>query len=1163
MTKMMRKLTAFALALLLITGQLATVVTAASHDDVEQQVETQLENQDPTPIPDQTVQEEVLVSGNPVPATPESNTSVALIEVTAPEVVDPNASVSGTEESQLPEEDTEGGNQMYDADGNPISQPPAPVEGTEINGGLVEGQWQEVEGSEAAAPAQDGTWEQTPGSTLNEEDEYVSGTYENVNGQLKADVTDGILKEIGFTDQEVADYHAANSTTSIDTLKNLLQTKADQMNAQEENIKNGVTYTVVVEQDPTTGEYNVQFQKFTLTKEAAEYDLNGNITQTNNPEFEKVGEVVFRGELQEYEFDNTKDTAHMNAEGAMESYSRTSTEGTVPAEGSTADYDYTITDENIKKNVDEDNNVSYDVTVTKTQNKQTTRTLEQALTDGIITQEDVDKLVADEDAAQSRKNNLSDYYIDPTPASGLSGATLSASANVVTVDLNDKDVNNKLTGSVSSYVLPVYTATGTDANGNTVTETYTPAVLDGNLVYQVVSQWTDRNGQSHAGIDYIYGELQKVTESYDFVQDENGAGTVVTKTTITTVQDKHIQASRKEETYEKELEGTGTHEGITVGTLSEFAFSVGADGKSYFTLNGTEMEVVDTNSVINQLRQSSATYWEVKSLDPTGFRINNEGSDESILREFVVKDGNGRERRVHCIERGVSAPVGGGRNLTEPGAANGPTLSQDLLNKYNTIATHGYWRDDPGSLDIAKQTLRDYLNTLDPNNLPEWAVDARNDDRFMLPTLIFRGKLNVNAIVNQWLTKSGAVAATQWALWEAANGDLENYDVHSSMSHETDFAVEALKVALMKKAENSPTPPPESASAAITGIDFKAEVTETTTNVDGVETSVTTNKTYNGEQVYGADVMFTLDMDPQSLTGNTEITVTGIDGQKSNFVLQKDNGVLSWVGGTMSGLTGSEIVKADGEGNYILKNVEVAKGVTIDITLVGTQNMGKGMVIYYNEAQGDFISLGNKTNNVNLKMTMEFTEDLDGQMKLNSGEAQRIDTKTVDYERTDTRTDIAEYFTVVTDPGKKNTENVSNVTVKGRVEKLTMSAGLSKEFAPLVIDFDVPTVTDDEPAPMMQGEHADCSVCTYLTTQESIRILGRYWGVLTVKIPVDEAYEGKDITVAWCENGRLVTRNVTVADGYVTFTTDSPHIFYLLDGIYTTHDGQTLVPQTI
>ncbi|MGE4277727.1 MAG: S-layer homology domain-containing protein, partial [Lawsonibacter sp.] len=66
-----------------------------------------------------------------------------------------------------------------------------------------------------------------------------------------------------------------------------------------------------------------------------------------------------------------------------------------------------------------------------------------------------------------------------------------------------------------------------------------------------------------------------------------------------------------------------------------------------------------------------------------------------------------------------------------------------------------------------------------------------------------------------------------------------------------------------------------------------------------------------------------------------------------------------------------------------------------------------------------------------------------------------------------------------------------------------------------------------------------------------IKLEGTFSGKLTVQIPVDTKYEGKELTVITCLNGRLTTENLTVKDGFVTFTTETLSSYMVLDGKYT------------
>ena len=89
-------------------------------------------------------------------------------------------------------------------------------------------------------------------------------------------------------------------------------------------------------------------------------------------------------------------------------------------------------------------------------------------------------------------------------------------------------------------------------------------------------------------------------------------------------------------------------------------------------------------------------------------------------------------------------------------------------------------------------------------------------------------------------------------------------------------------------------------------------------------------------------------------------------------------------------------------------------------------------------------------------------------------------------------------------------------------------------------------------------EHENCIVCKYLEklpvsivlSRYHIALTGGYYGLLYVQIPVDQAFEGKIVTIAYCDDGRLVTIQVAVKDGYASFFVDRLHTFVILDGQY-------------
>ncbi|MGN1026994.1 MAG: hypothetical protein ACI4P4_11390, partial [Faecousia sp.] len=89
-------------------------------------------------------------------------------------------------------------------------------------------------------------------------------------------------------------------------------------------------------------------------------------------------------------------------------------------------------------------------------------------------------------------------------------------------------------------------------------------------------------------------------------------------------------------------------------------------------------------------------------------------------------------------------------------------------------------------------------------------------------------------------------------------------------------------------------------------------------------------------------------------------------------------------------------------------------------------------------------------------------------------------------------------------------------------------------------------------------EHENCIICKYLEklpasivlARYHITMTGYYYGMLYVQIPVDEKFEGQILTIAYCDDGKLVTIQVEVKDGFVSFFVDRLHTFVILDGQY-------------
>lgn len=86
-----------------------------------------------------------------------------------------------------------------------------------------------------------------------------------------------------------------------------------------------------------------------------------------------------------------------------------------------------------------------------------------------------------------------------------------------------------------------------------------------------------------------------------------------------------------------------------------------------------------------------------------------------------------------------------------------------------------------------------------------------------------------------------------------------------------------------------------------------------------------------------------------------------------------------------------------------------------------------------------------------------------------------------------------------------------------------------------------------------------CAICAYLAAiapnlvlgQYKLEVYGRWRGGLLVEIPVHERYEGKILTVAYCEDGELKALNLKVEGGYIRFWTGRLLAYTILDGVYT------------
>lgn len=394
----------------------------------------------------------------------------------------------------------------------------------------------------------------------------------------------------------------------------------------------------------------------------------------------------------------------------------------------------------------------------------------------------------------------------------------------------------------------------------------------------------------------------------------------------------------------------------------------------------------------------------------------------TIVHQFKLRSSDGKTFYAYCVDMATSAQPGYFYDIEDVSSDDyfrtdaGDTVA-DSVEKIRTIALNAFWgtASGIGSLDSVKALVKDYL--------------MENG----------RSEAQAQSIVNG-LTPGQAVAATQAALWKYGSSSSEsrvnendllkyyynNGNYNSLGNSNTDYIyTEYIYKALLDSADE----PIDNAYAGVEFLDAEDVTAGSITIRDKVEDADENYDEDTGNDVYNTDISFTLNIEPSKLNGDLIVTVL-VDGQEVKRArLDTQESFFSFG------------IDPDGNGVYTIKDVELAEGVTVNLNLSGTQNLGTGVYVYNSEVINDvpsqtLVGLATGERKVNLDISMRFNAEEPEVIKTDvytSDQGTRTDTK-LDI-RTDVRneskvTTTTEKSTGTTTGGTAHTRYYADVTVE-------------------------------------------------------------------------------------------------------------------------------------
>jgi len=657
------------------------------------------------------------------------------------------------------------------------------------------------------------------------------------------------------------------------------------------------------------------------------------------------------------------------------------------------------------------------------------------------------------------------------------------------------------------YTLPEKPAASVSTeDGITTTVTVTELLdADGKIIgYKSTTVKTDEAGaELYREENDLYGTEETITQSVT-TDNPGSAGSATVKTTV--VETSRVTA--EETTFEDIATYNRLNKIVNDMTVDKTHEVVMIDGKLYYIYTGTVTvsegdehgdiklmnPVTPMSSLFNKsdskdlsLGNEAAYYTDWRGnftgwVDPgkpeKGFKYIGEGVDSSLsinkgygqqqessgVTQFRLISSDDKVYYAMCIDFNTGIQTGHLYNIEDIRDATYLQQSGEetisAAEKIRSVALNGYWGTESGvgSLEDVQTFLTAYLEGLDANNDNKADLSAQD----------------VQNIVNA-LTPGQAQAATQAALWMFGNKDgskpVNTTDLVSGDDKTDETMVKHLFNALLDSAND-----PSSKLNEDEGVEFldAEDITATSIVVKEKVASADDASNTSGKNVYNTDLNFTLGIEPTKLFGDLKVTVYDNNGKEVKTV------VLASKDKTIFGL------KPDDNGMYTIPDIEIAEGVSVNLKLYGTQDLGTGVYIYtslegtFNNSQ-TLVTLATGSRKVDLDISMKLDVQEPTVTKTTSGETQygtRTDTqkqsKTDKIQRKSTTTK-SEWETVRTEETESSQVFTSDVTLNSVSTKQTKSEkswtfSWLKKFEPEAKPEDddfpiVPTEKDPDPQP--------------------------------------------------------------------------------------------------
>ena len=530
--------------------------------------------------------------------------------------------------------------------------------------------------------------------------------------------------------------------------------------------------------------------------------------------------------------------------------------------------------------------------------------------------------------------------------------------------------------TVTTYTLPERPEDSSKTkDGITTTVTVTDITdADGNIIgYKSTAVLTDVNGNElYREENDIYGTEETVSQSVTSGNDRV-SGTATVK--VTTVETTRVTA---EETVFNDIATyTRLNQILNNMTVEKNTETVMIDGKLYYiytgSVNVTEGATHGDTSLMNPITPMGSLFNQNDKLDLStggldledvtsnkpneGFKyigsgVNtaltiNKGGSASGVEQFRLISSDGKVYYAMCIDFNTYIQAGHLYDIEDIREATYLQQSgnEDIsaAEKIRSVALNGYWGTESGvgSMADVQAFLKTHLE--DNTELSDQEVEA----------------------IIKNLTPGQAQAATQAALWMFGNKDenkvVNTKDLVGGDSKTDETMVKYLFNALLDTANDS-----SSQLEADEGVEFldAEDITATSIVVKEKIASAEDEGNTSGKDVYKTDLNFTLGIEPTKLFGDLKVTVYDNSGNEVKTV------VLANKDTTLIGL------KPDANGMYTIPDIEIAEGVTVNLKLHGTQDLGTGVYIYtslngtFNDSQ-TLVTLATGSRKVDLDIAMK------------------------------------------------------------------------------------------------------------------------------------------------------------------------------------------------